>query len=110
MALTKMEMKSPLAYSIVWLIMLVLLTYPLAWFLVWFWVLLMPLEHIFEPVKQLNDLLEKFITWPRMVGKAIWQSDEDFPNPMQATQKERGGDNSAEGDAPDNADALYTLC
>jgi hypothetical protein len=103
---TTIDTKRPLVYSIVWLIMLVLLSYPLAWFLVWFWVLLMPLEHVFEPAKQLNDLLEKFITWPRMVGKAMWKSEEDFPNPMQQTPKEA----VLNPDGDDSPETNFTLC
>lgn len=101
-------------YSIVWLVMLVLLSWPLAWFLVWFWVLLMPLECIFEPVCQMNLLLEKVITWPRMVGKAIWKGEEEFPNPLQQSSSEAllhpvgGYGSTREEDV--HPKTTYTLC
>jgi hypothetical protein len=32
-------------------------------------------------VKQATDFLEKMISWPRTVGKAVLNGDKDFPMP-----------------------------
>jgi hypothetical protein len=103
-------------YSIIWLIMLLLLSWPLSWFLVWFWVLLMPLEYILEPIRQFNELLEKLVTWPRIVGKAIWKGEAEFPNPLQQTPSEAllhsGGDASGPHVVEEHGhpETTYTLC
>jgi hypothetical protein len=40
-----------------------------------------PLEVVAPFFKQINTFLEKLITWPRDVGKAIWTCQTSFPSP-----------------------------
>jgi hypothetical protein len=41
-----------------------------------------PFEAIFAFVKTINNFLEKLITWPRDLGRAIMNCQESFPSPM----------------------------
>jgi hypothetical protein len=41
-----------------------------------------PFEAVFQFVKQITAFLEKLITWPRDLGKAIMSCQETFPSPM----------------------------
>jgi hypothetical protein len=41
-----------------------------------------PFEAVFHFVKQINDFLEKLITWPRELGVAIMNCHEKFPSPI----------------------------
>jgi hypothetical protein len=40
-----------------------------------------PIEVVAPFFKQINTFLEKLITWPRDVGKAIWTCQSSFPSP-----------------------------
>ena len=41
-----------------------------------------PFEGVAGFFKQINNFLEKLITWPRDVGKAIFDCQSSFPSPM----------------------------
>jgi hypothetical protein len=72
---------SSILYNILWLLLLVFIAWPVSWFLAWWWCLLIAFEGLFPVVKQATDFLEKMISWPRTVGKAMLSGDKDFPMP-----------------------------
>lgn len=41
-----------------------------------------PFETVAPFFKQINDFLERLITWPRDVGVAIFNCSKSFPAPM----------------------------
>jgi hypothetical protein len=43
--------------------------------------LLQPFEHILPCIRQINDLLERLVTWPRELGHAIFTCRDSFPAP-----------------------------
>mmetsp|Transcript_26532 Transcript_26532/g.37269 ORF Transcript_26532/g.37269 Transcript_26532/m.37269 type:complete len:81 (+) Transcript_26532:213-455(+) len=72
-------------YSIIWLIFLFVVGWPIAYMCAGAWIFLLPLEAfgiIQAPVKSINDFLEKLITWPREIGTAIVEGTSEFPRPF----------------------------
>lgn len=109
-------------FSIIWLLLLLFIAWPIAGFCAGIWIFLQvsgmearcvdqtrtqyrsrvlggywlrklthdrsllfstqPFEAIFQFVKQITAFLEKLITWPRDLGKAIMTCQESFPSPM----------------------------
>lgn len=41
-----------------------------------------PFHRWYQKVKEINDFLEKLLTWPRTMGFAIRDGRESFPNPL----------------------------
>ncbi len=41
-----------------------------------------PFEALFDFVQQINQVLEKLITWPRLCGQATGICQRTFPNPL----------------------------
>eukprot|EP00533_Pseudo-nitzschia_delicatissima_P004707 CAMPEP_0116094330 /NCGR_PEP_ID=MMETSP0327-20121206/9073_1 /TAXON_ID=44447 /ORGANISM="Pseudo-nitzschia delicatissima, Strain B596" /LENGTH=77 /DNA_ID=CAMNT_0003585925 /DNA_START=56 /DNA_END=289 /DNA_ORIENTATION=+ len=75
--------KNNFFYSIIWLVVLVFLAWPLAMAVSWIWILLQPIEAVLpEPVKSINRFLEKLVTWPRDLGYAITKGQASFPAPF----------------------------
>jgi hypothetical protein len=70
-----------LLYSIIWLLLLFFIAWPISWFCAWFWVILIAFEGLFPVIKDCADFLEKIITWPRVVGSACLRGDSTFPSP-----------------------------
>ncbi len=68
-------------FSLLWMILLWFLAWPLAFFLSVLWVFLQPFEALFGFVKGANQCLEGFVTWPRKLGKAIVNCDSSCPQP-----------------------------
>jgi len=62
--------------------MFIIISWPVAFFCGGIWILLQPFEALFQFVKQITSFLEKLITWPRDLGKAIVNCQESFPSPM----------------------------
>ncbi|GFH58992.1 hypothetical protein CTEN210_15468 [Chaetoceros tenuissimus] len=75
-----MASKNPI-YALMWLVLLVFLAWPLAGFLTVIWVVLQPFEPLFGFIKDINSTIEKYITWPRECGKAIWNCSNRCPQP-----------------------------
>lgn len=75
------NMASNIVYSIVWFLLLVFITLPVAWFCSWWWCVLIAFESLFPFIKDCADFLEKIITWPRVVGSACIRGDSTFPTP-----------------------------
>ena len=71
-----------IGYSIAWAILLIFIAYPLSWFIAWWYILLLPLEGLFPFIKQATEFMEKLITWPREVGRAMLKGETSFPSPM----------------------------
>ncbi|KAI2500098.1 hypothetical protein MHU86_14365 [Fragilaria crotonensis] len=71
---------SPL-YAVVWILLLIFIAWPVAGFLAGIWILIQPFESLAPFFKQINDFLEKLITWPRDVGLAIKNCQTTFPAP-----------------------------
>mmetsp|Transcript_7226 Transcript_7226/g.9411 ORF Transcript_7226/g.9411 Transcript_7226/m.9411 type:complete len:105 (-) Transcript_7226:345-659(-) len=72
-----------LFYSIAWLLLVLLLVVPLASFLAPVWLFLQIIEPFLPVVREVNLLLEKFMTWPRLMGLAIYEGRATFPNPLE---------------------------
>ncbi|KAI2500097.1 hypothetical protein MHU86_14364 [Fragilaria crotonensis] len=68
-------------YAIIWLVLLVFIAWPIAGLLAFVWIILQPFEAVAPFFKQINNFLEKLITWPRDCGKAIWTCQTSFPSP-----------------------------
>ena len=71
-----------IGYSIAWALLLIFIAYPLSWFIAWWWILLLPFEDVFPFIKQATEFMEKLITWPRSVGRAMLNGETAFPSPM----------------------------
>mmetsp|Transcript_19897 Transcript_19897/g.22323 ORF Transcript_19897/g.22323 Transcript_19897/m.22323 type:complete len:81 (+) Transcript_19897:152-394(+) len=72
-------------YSIIWLLLLLCVGWPIAYMCAGVWIFLLPFEAlgiIHAPVKSINDFLEKIITWPREIGAAIIDGTTEFPRPF----------------------------
>lgn len=109
-----MASKNPI-YALMWLVLLVFLAWPLAGFLtvvrltyssmnavisiclhqpfntvlfiLQIWVVLQPFEPLFGFIKDINSTVEKYITWPRECGKAIWNCSNRCPQPQVASSR-----------------------
>jgi len=68
-------------YSLVWLIILVFIAWPLAIFITPFWLFLQPLEAFCSLFADINGVLERFVTWPRTLGSAIADCSSNCPQP-----------------------------
>eukprot|EP00977_Amphora_coffeiformis_P013575 scaffold3586_cov164-Amphora_coffeaeformis.AAC.26 len=58
-------------FSIIWILLLIFIAWPVAGFCAGIWVILQPFEAVLGFVKQINNFLEKLITWPRECGQAL---------------------------------------
>jgi len=76
------EKKQSLARSVIWLVLLICLAWPMSWFLAPVYIFLMPFEALIPQLKDATKFLEKLLTWPRYLGIAIVESHEKFPNPL----------------------------
>ncbi len=79
-ALSVIIMGNP-CFSVLWIIILVLLVWPVAFFAAAFWVILQPFEAVFHVAADANEFLESFVTWPRRMGTAIMNGDSSCPQP-----------------------------
>ena len=71
-------------FSLIWLLLLFFITWPIAWFCAWWWCLCIAFEGLFPFVKDITDFLFKIVSWPRVVGSAILRGDPSFPTPFQS--------------------------
>ena len=74
-------MASTIIYSILWLLLLVFIAWPISWFCAWWWVVLISFESLFPVIKSASEFLEKIVSWPRSVGSAMIKGDTQFPAP-----------------------------
>ncbi|KAL7578809.1 hypothetical protein ACA910_016030 [Epithemia clementina (nom. ined.)] len=72
-----------LFYSLIWVILVCVVVVPLASFLAPFWLVLQIVEPLLPVIRDITNLLEKLLTWPRKMGLAIFESRETFPNPFE---------------------------
>ena len=73
-------------FSLIWLLLLFFIAWPLAWFCAWWWCLCIAFEGLFPFVKDITDFLFKIVSWPRVVGSAILRGDPSFPTPFQSSE------------------------
>lgn len=83
-------------------LVLVVLSWPLALFIASWYVWIMPFEGLFlalfktDVIYTVTDFLERFLVWPRVLGRSILEecgSGETFPlPPTQGFEKERISD------------------
>ncbi|GAX15933.1 hypothetical protein FisN_22Hh217 [Fistulifera solaris] len=71
-----------MVYSVIWIILLFLVVWPLGWFLSPIWIVLLAGEAFLPPVRELNRFIEKLLTWPRTMGYAIQEGRTEFPTPL----------------------------
>jgi len=70
-----------ICYSLVWLILLVFLAWPIAMLISPIWIILLPFEAFCGIIADLNGFLERFVTWPRDLGSAIINCQTTCPQP-----------------------------
>jgi len=75
-------MAKNIVFSLIWIVLLIFLAWPVAAFCAGWWVIFLPFEGIHDIVKQITAFLEKIMTWPRDIGKAILSGDTKFPSPV----------------------------
>jgi hypothetical protein len=68
--------------SVIWLLMLIFLAWPVAGFCAAWWVFFIALEKFHPVVPQITGFLESIMTWPRDVGAAILTGQSSFPKPF----------------------------
>jgi len=68
-------------YSIVWILLLFFVAWPIATIVSPFWILLMPFEDLLGCISDINGFLERFVKWPRDVGTAIVNCSNNCPQP-----------------------------
>lgn len=68
-------------FSFLWLLLLLFIGWPIAGICAGWWVFILPFEGIHDVVKQITGFLEKVMTWPRDIGKAILGGETTFPKP-----------------------------
>lgn len=70
-----------IVFSLLWVFLLIFLGWPIAAFCAGWWVIFLPFEELHKIFKQITSALEKVMTWPRDIGKAIIKGDTKFPSP-----------------------------
>mmetsp|Transcript_35390 Transcript_35390/g.65023 ORF Transcript_35390/g.65023 Transcript_35390/m.65023 type:complete len:90 (+) Transcript_35390:160-429(+) len=68
-------------YSIAWFLFLIFIAWPVAIFCGAIWMLLIPFESLAKSVKECTQVLERMMTWPREVGRAMVRGEAQFPAP-----------------------------
>eukprot|EP00934_Nitzschia_sp_Nitz4_P000356 Nitzschia sp. Nitz4//scaffold51_size120721//68107//68512//NITZ4_003734-RA/size120721-snap-gene-0.21-mRNA-1//1//CDS//3329553883//356//frame0 len=68
-------------YALLWLILLFFIAWPIAGLCCGLWIILQPFEACFPVIKDCNDFLERFVTWPRDCGAAIFSCSTSCPQP-----------------------------
>ena len=67
-------------YAILWLIVL-FIAWPVAFAASALWIMLQPFEACFGCIRDANNCLEGFITWPRKCGDSIFRCSSSCPQP-----------------------------
>lgn len=70
-----------ICYSLVWLILLIFVAWPIACFVAPIWIFLMPFEAFLPCIGDINGFLERFVKWPRDLGDAIANCATGCPQP-----------------------------
>lgn len=76
------EKKHRFLRSIVWTVFTLALVLPLTFFLAPIWLCIQTLEAYLPILRDVNVFMEKLLTWPRLMGVAIYEGSENFPNPL----------------------------
>jgi hypothetical protein len=74
-------MKDNPCFALLWIILLFFLAWPVAGFMAGLWIVLQPFEGCFGFIKDANACLERYITWPRKCGAAIFDCTSTCPQP-----------------------------
>lgn len=69
-------------FALFWLILLIFVAWPVAFFICGLWIILQPFEAVFGCFADANSCLEDFITWPRKCGEAIVSCSSACPKPQ----------------------------
>jgi hypothetical protein len=67
--------------SLLWLIILLFIVWPLAFVLAVVWITLQPFEACCSVFQSINRFIERIVTWPRDFGHAIAQGQSNCPYP-----------------------------
>jgi len=70
-----------IGFQIAWVLLLILIAWPVAAFCAGWWVFFLPFEDLHTLVPQAVEFLETIMTWPRTIGKAIFKGEDKFPAP-----------------------------
>eukprot|EP00523_Entomoneis_sp_CCMP467_P005563 CAMPEP_0168750654 /NCGR_PEP_ID=MMETSP0724-20121128/17396_1 /TAXON_ID=265536 /ORGANISM="Amphiprora sp., Strain CCMP467" /LENGTH=103 /DNA_ID=CAMNT_0008798707 /DNA_START=53 /DNA_END=364 /DNA_ORIENTATION=+ len=79
------KQKQNFFYSVLWILVTLFFVFPLASFLSPFWLILQIFEPFLPVLREATSFMDKFMTWPRKMGLAIYESRETFPNPLEET-------------------------
>jgi hypothetical protein len=71
-----------LCFSLIWIVLLVFIAWPVSFWCAGIWILLQPLEACFGCFADCSAFFEGFVTWPRKCGRAIANGDTSCPSPM----------------------------
>ena len=71
-----------LCFSLLWIILLFFIAWPVAGICAGVWIILQPLEAFCGCFKDCSNFVEGFVTWPRKVGNAIVNGDSSCPTPL----------------------------
>ena len=63
-------------FSVLWLIVLLFIGWPVAGFCAGFYILFAPFEPCISACSQIQELLMKGIQWPKALGKAIMDGSD----------------------------------
>lgn len=55
-------------YSLLWILLLAFVAWPVAGLAAGVWTLLQPFEAVVDAIQKLNRFLDQFVTWPRACG------------------------------------------
>ncbi|KAL7557433.1 hypothetical protein ACA910_015268 [Epithemia clementina (nom. ined.)] len=69
-------------YSLIWLLLLIFIAWPVAGFCASIWLILQAFEGLFPFVRSINSFLENLVTWPRECGNAIANCSSQCPRPV----------------------------
>ena len=68
------ESSSSCCFSLVWILLLCWIIWPVAFLAANLWIFLQPFEAIVDVVQIANRFLEQFVTWPRACGQGTYAS------------------------------------
>ena len=68
------ESSSCCLFSLVWILLLCWIIWPVAFLAGNLWILLQPFEAVVDVVQVANRILEQFVTWPRVCGQGKYAS------------------------------------
>lgn len=73
--------RNNICMSILWVILLFFIVWPLAFVAGGIWIFLQPFDQCCQCIPSINKFLERLVTWPREMGHAISSGTTSCPTP-----------------------------